>query len=248
MPTHPDALAWAAEAVGPVAEVRALEGGRTSTMLAITPRDGEPVVLRLMTVEPWRTHGAELTARERETQRLLADTPVPAPRSLALDADGGAVRAPGAPHDPAPRTSRARAVRRPLGGTARRPARERARARAARRRTPLPVVGLGGEVRRPALGERPGPVAGRLRAAAHPGAGLRADLPAPRLRPAQRALVGRARDRAGRLGGDLGRPGVARRRARLDEPGAAPRERGGRRVRRCLRRADGAGARSPTST
>ena len=62
MQTHPDALAWAEEAVGPVAEVRALEGGRTSTMLAITPRDGEPVVLRLMTVEPWRTHGAELTA------------------------------------------------------------------------------------------------------------------------------------------------------------------------------------------
>lgn len=88
MPNHPDALAWAAEVVGPVADVRALEDGRTSTMLAITPRSGAPAVLGLMTVEPWRTHGAELTARERETQRLLADTPVPAPRSLALDAAG----------------------------------------------------------------------------------------------------------------------------------------------------------------
>lgn len=88
MPTRSDALAWAEEAVGPAADVRALEGGRTSTMLAITPRAGEPVVLRLMTVEPWRTHGAELTTRERDTQQLLAATPVPAPLSLALDAAG----------------------------------------------------------------------------------------------------------------------------------------------------------------
>ncbi len=88
MATHPDALAWAEETVGPVAEVRALEGGRTSTMLALTPCHGEAVVLRLMTVEPWRTHGAELTTRERDTQQLLAGTPVPAPRSLALDAAG----------------------------------------------------------------------------------------------------------------------------------------------------------------
>ncbi len=88
MPRHADALAWAEEHLGPVADVRALEGGRTSTMLAITPRDGEPAVLRLMTEEPWRTHGAELTARERHAQRLLAGTPVPAPRTLALDATG----------------------------------------------------------------------------------------------------------------------------------------------------------------
>ena len=109
MPTHEDALAWAAEVVGPVADVRALEGGRTSTMLAITPRDGEPAVLRLMTVEPWRTHGAELTTRERETQRLLADTPVPAPRSLALDAAGERCGHPAHLMTLAPRTARARA-------------------------------------------------------------------------------------------------------------------------------------------
>ena len=88
MPTHEDAIAWAAEVVGPVSGVRALEGGRTSTMLALTPRDGEPVVLRLMTVEPWRTHSAELTTRERDTQRAARGTPVPAPLSLALDAAG----------------------------------------------------------------------------------------------------------------------------------------------------------------
>ena len=43
-------------------------------------------------------------------------------------------------------------------------------------------------------------------------------------------------------------PGLARRRARLDEPGAASRQRGGRHVRRCVRRADGARRPSPTST
>ena len=43
-----------------------------------------------MTNEPWRTHGAELTTREHETQLLLTGTTIPAPRSLALDADGAA--------------------------------------------------------------------------------------------------------------------------------------------------------------
>lgn len=57
-------------------------------MLAITPGGHEPVVLRLMTNEPWRTHGASLTTREGEIQRMLAPTDVPAPRSLALDATG----------------------------------------------------------------------------------------------------------------------------------------------------------------
>ena len=88
MSSHADALAWVAETVGPLADVRTLEGGRTSTMLAITPVRGAAVVLRLMTVEPWRTHGAELTTRERDTQRRLEGSRVPAPRTLALDASG----------------------------------------------------------------------------------------------------------------------------------------------------------------
>jgi aminoglycoside phosphotransferase (APT) family kinase protein len=57
-------------------------------MLALTTVRGDRAVLRLMTNEPWRTHGAELTTREHETQVMLADTDVPAPRSIALDADG----------------------------------------------------------------------------------------------------------------------------------------------------------------
>ena len=82
------ALEWAEREVGPITEVRELTGGWTSTMLALTSNDGDDVVLRLMTREPWRTHGAELTTRESEIQELLASTPVPAPRSRALDPDG----------------------------------------------------------------------------------------------------------------------------------------------------------------
>ena len=85
-------LRWAAERLGQdVVEVEQLSGGITSTMLALTTVDGDRAVLRLMTNEPWRTHGTELTTREHETQLLLADTAIPAPRSIALDADGAHV-------------------------------------------------------------------------------------------------------------------------------------------------------------
>jgi aminoglycoside phosphotransferase (APT) family kinase protein len=83
-----DALRWAAGAVGPVTRVRELSGGWTSTMLALDAEDGGEHVLRLMTREPWLSHGPALTTRESEVQQLLADSGVPAPRSRALDADG----------------------------------------------------------------------------------------------------------------------------------------------------------------
>jgi aminoglycoside phosphotransferase (APT) family kinase protein len=91
MDSHPDAraLRWAEEQLGiPVTSAVPLNGGITSTILALTTASGDRAVLRLMTREPWRTHGAEMTRRERETQLMLADTGVPAPRSVALDADG----------------------------------------------------------------------------------------------------------------------------------------------------------------
>lgn len=83
----------------------ALTGGMTSTMLALRHGSGEDTVLRLMTEEPWRTHGVELTAREHAAQQVLADTDVPAPQSLGLEADLGGVaahlmsRLPGAPRE-----------------------------------------------------------------------------------------------------------------------------------------------------
>jgi aminoglycoside phosphotransferase (APT) family kinase protein len=82
------ALAWAARVTGPVTAVQELVGGWTSTMLALTSGGGDDVVLRLMTREPWRTHGEALTNRESQIQAMLASTPVPAPRSRALDASG----------------------------------------------------------------------------------------------------------------------------------------------------------------
>lgn len=81
-------LTWAARTLGRITEARELFGGWTSTMLALSTTSGGESVIRLMTREPWRTHGSGLTTRECEIQQVLASTPVPAPRSRALDADG----------------------------------------------------------------------------------------------------------------------------------------------------------------
>jgi Ser/Thr protein kinase RdoA (MazF antagonist) len=88
---YDDALAWAGSAVGsPVSSHERLQGGMTSRMLALRHDDGSESVLRLMINEPWRTHGAELTTRERDTQLFLAGTDVPAPTTIALDPEGRA--------------------------------------------------------------------------------------------------------------------------------------------------------------
>ena len=80
--------AWVASYVGPVASVRPLVGGLTSTMLAITPHRGDEVVLRVIDREPWRTHGAGLADRESRVQTMLHPTVVPAPVSVGIDAAG----------------------------------------------------------------------------------------------------------------------------------------------------------------
>lgn len=82
------ALAWVEASATPVTGARELLGGWTSTMLALSTDTGDDWALRLMTREPWRSHGSALTTRECEIQQMLAPTAVPAPRSRALDADG----------------------------------------------------------------------------------------------------------------------------------------------------------------
>ncbi len=82
------ALAWVESVAGPVTAARELVGGMTSVMVALSTASGEELVLRLMTREPWRRHGAALTAREREIQEMLEAADVPAPRTRALDAEG----------------------------------------------------------------------------------------------------------------------------------------------------------------
>ncbi|RLV48898.1 aminoglycoside phosphotransferase family protein [Nocardioides mangrovicus] len=105
---HQAAIDWAADHLSsPLRSVEPLAGGMTSTMLALTTLDGEEAVLRLITREPWRRHGADLARRERAAMVTLAAGPVPAPRSLALDADGSTTgvsahlmtRVPGRPTD-----------------------------------------------------------------------------------------------------------------------------------------------------
>ncbi|MDQ3485310.1 MAG: aminoglycoside phosphotransferase family protein [Actinomycetota bacterium] len=83
------ALVWTESRTGvSVADVRELEGGTTGVMLALRDDRGESTVLRLITKEPWRTHGAALSTRESAVQQMLADGVVPAPQSIALDAGG----------------------------------------------------------------------------------------------------------------------------------------------------------------
>jgi hypothetical protein len=75
-----------------IADVRPLAGGITSAMSAVRVRggDGPPdLVLREMTVEPWRAFAPELLRREAATLTLLAATDVPVRSLLAVDPHGG---------------------------------------------------------------------------------------------------------------------------------------------------------------
>ncbi|WP_127502384.1 phosphotransferase family protein [Actinoplanes solisilvae] len=84
-----DRIRWAERAwQRPITEVRLLTGGWTSTMLRLTGEDGERAVLRLMTKEPWRRHATGLLTREAKVQQQLEPTPIPAPRSIAVDLTG----------------------------------------------------------------------------------------------------------------------------------------------------------------
>lgn len=86
---HGEALAWSELVLGaPIVDSVELPGGLTSTMLALTDASGRSSVLRLMTNEPWRAHGPALTQREATALQTLESTPVPAPTSLGLDAEG----------------------------------------------------------------------------------------------------------------------------------------------------------------
>lgn len=87
-------MAWVESVLGVgVVHQKVLTGGMTSTMLALSDESGGRSVLRLMTREPWRTHESALTTRERAAFAALGSTPVPAPTSFGLDADGIATAA-----------------------------------------------------------------------------------------------------------------------------------------------------------
>jgi len=80
-----------------VVAIEPLAGGLTSDLHALTLRgDASPhaVVLREMTVHPWRRHAAELLRREARTQTFLSSTPIPAPELIAVDPCGDRAREP----------------------------------------------------------------------------------------------------------------------------------------------------------
>jgi len=87
------ALDWVLGETGAdaVVDARPLAGGLTSSLFAVTLRGGRgprELVLRQMTVDPWRQHASELLHREAETQRLLSATAIPAPEPIAVDPSG----------------------------------------------------------------------------------------------------------------------------------------------------------------
>lgn len=91
MPSPTDAAtAWvqAALATSEPLTFNTLAGGWSSDVYAVRTRDGGEAVLRQLTREPWRTHSAELLAREAASQRLLAGSDVRAPFPLAVDVTG----------------------------------------------------------------------------------------------------------------------------------------------------------------
>lgn len=67
-----------------VSAVSHLAGGMTSTMLVVETEDGQRAVLRLMTEEPWRTHGPDLTRREADALVAVVGSGVPVPTSYAV--------------------------------------------------------------------------------------------------------------------------------------------------------------------
>lgn len=83
--------AWVEDRLGRrLVRAEPLTGGLTSTMLALDDDEGGEWVLRLMTNEPWRTHGRELVLREAGALRALAGSTLPTASSHATDADGTA--------------------------------------------------------------------------------------------------------------------------------------------------------------
>ena len=75
-----------------VVDSQLLVGGITSDIRVLTLRGRanlDEVVLRRMTVQPWRRHAAGLLKREADTLMFLATTPIPAPLLLAVDPSGG---------------------------------------------------------------------------------------------------------------------------------------------------------------
>jgi aminoglycoside phosphotransferase (APT) family kinase protein len=92
VPDH--ALRWAEAAVGPGSRVRvteALPGGMSSAVHALTIEDAggsvHELVLRRFVRLDWLAEEPDLAAREATALRLMANSPVPTPRLVAVSGD-----------------------------------------------------------------------------------------------------------------------------------------------------------------
>ena len=95
-PVPERALAWAARAVGEGARVvasRPLAGGTSSAVHALTvsTADGdiEELVLRRFVRSDWLAEEPDLAGHEATALEVVAGCPVPTPRLVAVDEDGG---------------------------------------------------------------------------------------------------------------------------------------------------------------
>jgi len=97
------ALTWAAGVAGPIAAATELTGGMTSTMLRLQSVSGPDVVLRLMTREPWRSHGEGLATREVASSADAGRHPPPGAPVACSRRGRPVLRISRAPDEPAPR-------------------------------------------------------------------------------------------------------------------------------------------------
>src|SRR3954447_18566308 len=83
--------AWAQQHLE--SEITAIEpvaGGRTDTISAVHLRQGEPVMLRYVSIERWGEIGRQHVVCEALGCRLMKDSSLPVPRLIASDPDGSA--------------------------------------------------------------------------------------------------------------------------------------------------------------
>jgi aminoglycoside phosphotransferase (APT) family kinase protein len=100
-PVPPPALRWAAAAIGAGARVREsapLVGGSSSAVHELSVEDARghfhELVLRRFVRQDWLAEEPDLAEREATALELLAGGALPAPRLVAVDAEGSATGAP----------------------------------------------------------------------------------------------------------------------------------------------------------
>ncbi len=81
--------AWAQEQLGDrIVSIVPVGGGLTDTISAVHFADGDPVILRHVSIDRWGEVGRQHVISEALGCRLMADSRLPTPRLIATDPDG----------------------------------------------------------------------------------------------------------------------------------------------------------------